>query len=68
MNIEIKRVLAMAIGTFVLLAPATVQTPGRRSPPLPEKAWGGGAKAKDVPLRADAGGMGGLYGYRYRGF
>jgi hypothetical protein len=68
MRIKAKSMLAWAVGVSILLAPAKVDPPGLFFPYLPVEGRAVDGKAKDTRLRSGTGDIGGLYGYRYRGF
>jgi len=68
MLIKIKPALALAAGVLIFMIPASLQPPSRLIPSLsPENRAGDGA-GKGLWSPREARGMGGLYGYRYRGF
>ena len=65
---KVKSALARALGLLILLAPASIQTPGLFYPFAMAGPHAEVGKDKNVSPRSEAGGLGGLYGYRYRGF
>ncbi len=68
MHIQLIPTLALAIGMLALIMPATLQTPVRVSFPQDGRDQSEKFKVNNLPIGGNANRVGGMYGFRYRGF